>query len=64
MRKEFIELMYWVQSIESLIDENIQKDYYIYETHQMDPPTELVSGYNSITEGLTLLRRGIDELYK
>lgn len=49
---------------EQLVDRNIQKDYYMYETNAMDPPPELDSAYNNIIEGLNLLRKGINELYK
>ena len=57
MKQQFIEF-------ENLVDENIQKDYYMYETHGMDPPPELDSAYDAIIQGLNLLRKGIDELYK
>ena len=57
MKQQFIEF-------ENLVDENIQKDYYMYETNGMDPPPELDSAYDAIIQGLNLLRKGIDELYK
>ena len=49
---------------EQLVDRNIQKDYYMYETNAMDPPPELDSAYDNIIEGLNLLRKGINELHK
>ena len=57
IKKQFIEF-------ERLIDTEIQKSYYMYETHGMVPPDELDSASDAITEGLNLLRKGINELYE